>query len=265
MKRAALIILAACIAVSAAAQTRAESIRARLLDPNGSDVLVAAHRGAWRVAPENSIEAIEKAIEMGVDIVEIDVRKTLGGKLILRHGPVLFHPAGAPTLEEALLAAKGKVLLNIDKAFGYFDEVMEIAERTGTVEQIIMKSSLRAHQVLPVLGAYKGRVIFMPMVNLNRSGAMVRIEEYVQKLDTPVYELNFGRDSNPVIQIARARLKGRSRLWYTTLWPSHCGGRDDAVSEVNPDAGFGWLIDNAGAGVFQTDNPEFLIDYLKTR
>lgn len=40
-----------------------------------SNVMVAAHRGDWRNAPENSIKAIQNCIEMGVDIVEIDVKK----------------------------------------------------------------------------------------------------------------------------------------------------------------------------------------------
>lgn len=243
------------------AQTRAETLRAKLLDPSDTTVFVAAHRGAWREAPENSLDAIEKAIEMGVEIVEIDVRKTLGGELILHHNPVLIRPAGAPTLEEALLAAKDRVLINLDKAFGLFDEVMEVAERTGTVEQIIIKSSREAHKVLEVLGLYRDRVIFMPIINLNSSGAIAKVEAYVQKLDPKIYELTFFDDANPALTIVRARLAGRSRIWYDSLWPSLCGGHDDAKPMAE---GIGWLIDN-GAGVIQTDTPRYMIEYLKTR
>lgn len=243
------------------AQTRAETLRAKLLDPSDPTVFVAAHRGAWREAPENSLEAIEKAIEMGVEIVEIDVRKTLGGELILHHNPILFRPAGAPTLEEALLAAKDRVLINLDKAFGLFDEVMEVAERTGTVEQIIIKSSREAHKVLEVLGPYRDRVIFMPIINLNPSGAIAKVEAYVQKLDPKIYELTFYDDANPALTIVRARLAGRSRIWYDSLWPSLCGGHDEAKPMAE---GIGWLIDN-GAGAIQTDIPRYMIEYLKTR
>ena len=38
--------------------------------------LVAAHRGDWRNYPENSLEGINSAIEMGVDIVELDLQCT---------------------------------------------------------------------------------------------------------------------------------------------------------------------------------------------
>lgn len=46
-----------------------------------------------------------------------------------------------PTLEEALLTAKGRVMVNLDKAYPIFDEIFPILEKTGTVEQIIMKGS----------------------------------------------------------------------------------------------------------------------------
>ena len=243
------------------AQTRAETLRAKLLDPSDPTVFVAAHRGAWREAPENSLDAIEKAIEIGVEIVEIDVRKTLGGKLILHHNPVIFRPAGAPTLEEALLAAKGRVLINLDKAFGLFDEVMEVAERTGTVEQIIIKSSREVHQVLNVLGPYRDRVIFMPIVNLNQTWSIAKVEAFVQQLDPKIYELTFEDDASPQLTLVRARLAARSRLWYDSLWPSLCGGHDDARPMAE---GIGWLLDN-GAGVIQTDIPREMIEYLKTR
>ncbi|MBP5566883.1 MAG: glycerophosphodiester phosphodiesterase family protein [Bacteroidales bacterium] len=265
MRRALTIFVAILLAQATFAQTRAEILRARLLDPNGSDVLVAAHRADWRSAPENSLEAIESAIRMGVEIVEIDVRRTLGGTLILHHDPILFRPKNAPTLEEALLATKDRVLVNLDKAFPYFDEVMEIAERTGTVEQIIMKSSRLAADVEKRLGKYKGRVIFMPIINLNSTGAISKVEAYVQRMDPPMFELTFRDDASPVLTIVRARLEGRSRLWYDSLWPALCGGHDDAASLEDHSQGFGWLIDKAGAGAIQTDIPAVMIEYLKTR
>lgn len=48
-------------------------------------VVVASHRGDWRNYPENSIGAIESAIRMGVDIVEIDLKLTKDSVLVLSH------------------------------------------------------------------------------------------------------------------------------------------------------------------------------------
>jgi glycerophosphoryl diester phosphodiesterase len=63
---------------------RVKEIIKQLQNPNGR-VLVVAHRGDWRNAPENSIQAIHNAIAMGVDIVEIDIHKTKDGQLVLMH------------------------------------------------------------------------------------------------------------------------------------------------------------------------------------
>src|SRR5438445_13848503 len=44
-----------------------------------------SHRGANRVAPENTLPAFEAAIALGCDYVEIDVRATRDGQLVLVH------------------------------------------------------------------------------------------------------------------------------------------------------------------------------------
>ena len=41
-------------------------------------ILVVSHRGDWRNAPENSLQAIQNCINMGVDMVEIDLKKNQG-------------------------------------------------------------------------------------------------------------------------------------------------------------------------------------------
>ena len=52
-------------------------------NPSDQYVMVIAHRADWRNFPENSIEAIRSAIKLGVDMVEIDIRRTKDGHLIL--------------------------------------------------------------------------------------------------------------------------------------------------------------------------------------
>ena len=64
---------------------RSEQIRNELLNPTSKKVLVVSHRADWRNYPENSMEAINSAIEMGVDILEIDIQCTADSQLILMH------------------------------------------------------------------------------------------------------------------------------------------------------------------------------------
>ncbi len=48
-------------------------------------VLVIGHRGAAGLAPENTISAFKRAIEIGVDAVELDVHLTVEGELVVHH------------------------------------------------------------------------------------------------------------------------------------------------------------------------------------
>src|SRR5690606_19888219 len=66
-----------------------DQIRQALVERNEERVMVVSHRGEWRQAPENSLKAIDLAIEAGVDIVEIDIAKTKDGQLILMHDKTL--------------------------------------------------------------------------------------------------------------------------------------------------------------------------------
>ena len=299
LRRIFLIITTVLSVISASAQvegeTRADAIRRHLLTPGDGTVLVAAHRGDWRTAPENSLEAVESAIQMGADIVEIDIQRTLDGVLVLMHTPTmsptttgsgiipltsykrlqkkylrsgcrLTTRSKVPTLEEVMLLARGRVMLNLDKAFGYFDEIVALAEKTGTLDQIIFKSGKSPKKIEKVLGPYKDRVLVMPIVNITKDGAQKHIEEYLERLHPPMFEIIYRSDDDPRMNWVRETLRGKSRIWVNTLWDSLCGGHSDDRSFYDgPDAGFGYLIDTMEVGAIQTDRSALLIDYLRER
>lgn len=108
------------------------------------NTMVAAHRGASNIAPENTMSAIEKAIDSMVDYVEIDVQETKDGVVILMHDSNLKRTTGLdaeiseinyrdiikldagswfseeykgekiPTLYEVMELTKNKIKLNIE-------------------------------------------------------------------------------------------------------------------------------------------------------
>ena len=273
---------------------RAEILRDRILNGDTSKVLVVAHRGDWRYAPENSIAAIEHSIAIGVDVVEIDLQLTRDSVLILMHDGTLNRTttgkgrAGewsldsiktlrlksgcgiktketVPTLEEALLAAKGKVLINLDKADRYFDLVVPVLEKTGTARQIIMKGSKPAADVLTLYGEYLDDILYMPVVYLARENAQEMMDGYMADLKPCAYELVYDVDDNPLPRQLRHDLSGKALLWYNTLWDTICGGHDDDMALMNPDAAYGYLIDTLGARIIQTDRAELLLGYLQRR
>ena len=83
MKRISLLLVFALAILTACApkqeQTRVQKALAALHDPSSKYVVVAAHRGDWRGYPENSIQAIESCIRMGVDMMELDLKLTKDG------------------------------------------------------------------------------------------------------------------------------------------------------------------------------------------
>ena len=51
----------------------------------GKKTLVWAHRGASKYAPENTLPAFQKAIEMGADGIELDVQMTKDNQCVVIH------------------------------------------------------------------------------------------------------------------------------------------------------------------------------------
>jgi glycerophosphoryl diester phosphodiesterase len=49
-------------------------------------IVAIAHRGEHLHHPENTMPAFEEAVRVGGDFIEVDVRTTAGGKLVLMHG-----------------------------------------------------------------------------------------------------------------------------------------------------------------------------------
>lgn len=294
----ALAVLAGCSGNAGrteAPENRAEGLRERLLAGDTSAVFVVAHRGDWRHAPENSVAAIEHSIDVGVDVVELDLQLTRDSVLIVMHDAALDRTTtgkgkvadwtldsirtlklkngcgirtkhSVPTLEEALLAAKGRVLVNLDKADRYFDLVVPVLERTGTTRQIVMKGSKPADEVLALYGKYLGQVIYMPVVNLDNADAAELMQAYVSDLKPAACELLYARAEDTAMPLRmRDTLRGRALIWYNTLWDTLCGGHDDDLSLEDPDAAFGYLVDTLGARIIQTDRAEHLLDYLRRR
>jgi glycerophosphoryl diester phosphodiesterase len=76
-------------------------------------MLVIAHRGASWELPENTLLAFERAIEIGADYIELDVRADARGHLVVTHDP----PAPDrhyPTLEAALDLCRGRIPLMVE-------------------------------------------------------------------------------------------------------------------------------------------------------
>ena len=294
------IILFACICALMAScstqptPTRAEKIRTQLLTCDESSVIVVAHRADWRNFPENSLEAIQSSIEMGVDMLELDVQRTKDCVLILMHDQKLDRTTTGqgniaettweeisklnlkdhkgevtsykvPKLEDALLLCKDRIMINLDKADRYFDEVFALLDKTGTGDLIVMKGGQPADQVREKFGKYLDRVIYMPIVTINDEASEQTINAFMEDMKPVAFELCYSNAQSPVPAKLKTSLKGRTLLWYNTLWASLCAGHHDDLAVEDPDGTYGFMIDSLGARILQTDRPQFMLEYLRSR
>ena len=299
MKKTLLILFACICALTACTEhkptpTRAERIREQLLTCDESSVIVVAHRADWRNFPENSLEAIQSAIEMGVDMLEIDVQRTKDGVLILMHDHNLDRTTTGsgniadtnwediaklnlkdhqgnvttykvPKLEDALLMCKDRIMINLDKADRYFDEVFAMLERTGTTNLIVMKGGQPANEVKEKFGKYLEKVIYMPVVNIDKPESEQAIHDFLNDLKPLAFELCWNNPESEVPAKMEKALKGRSLIWYNTLWDWLCAGHNDDKAVDDPDGTWGYMIDTLGARILQTDRPQLMIEYLRSR
>ena len=277
------------------AANRAEAIVAEIHNPSSRKVLVASHRGDWRNYPENSLAAIESVIGMGADIVEIDLALTSDSVLVVCHDRTLnrtttgkgliaeipydsvqrcFLKSGhgvatshrMPTLREALELCKDRIVVNIDKGYQYYDLVQRLSEELGVTGQLLIKGKSPVADVAAKFSRYEHNMMYMPIIDILKPKGQALFAEYLDTNTVPLAcEVCWSEYTPEVEACMREVVAGGSKLWVNSLWPSLCGGLcDDAAFEGDPAAVYGKLVD-MGATMIQTDRPELLISYLRSR
>ena len=127
-------------------------------------MIITGHRGAAKLEPENTLRSIQKAIDLGVDQIEIDVHLTRDGHLVVIHDATVErttngHGAVAdltlqeikqldagkgeriPTLQEVMDWVKGKAILQIElKGPDTAKLVVRAVEQNGMVGEVVLTS-----------------------------------------------------------------------------------------------------------------------------
>ncbi len=239
-------------------------------------VLVAAHRGAHMDNFENSLESIHKAIALGVDIVELDVRTTKDNHLVLMHdsnidrtttgkGEIkdftlaelktfrLKSPYGRiseetiPTFEEALKIIKGKIMVDIDIKTDNVKGLVEIVQKTETNKYVFYFDN--NYHLLDKIKEMDSSAQIMPRAYSFKmaDSAIVRYAPPVVHIDSKFYTKKLSE-----------MLKGNnSRIWINALGEADAYiryGKGEKVLET--------LLKN-GANMIQTDEPKMLLELLK--
>ncbi|WP_268224368.1 glycerophosphodiester phosphodiesterase family protein [Sinomicrobium oceani] len=246
-------------------------------------VLVAAHRGPHKQLPENSLASIEKAIESGIDIVEIDVRVSKDGVPVIMHdNNIKRTTTGEGVVEKMTLEELKKVfLLDAEKQVTQeriptLKEVLDLA-RNRVFLDLDMKVNRRGQQrTIEVVKQNKGENFTFfydgeyPLIKrLNRKYPEGRIMTKFYK--TPDYKTLYAKLTPDFIHLANddenrapefiAALK---TSFKTPLWANALGELDREYEQTKNPSVYDRLIDKK-IQIIQTDHPVVLLKYLREK
>jgi len=111
-------------------------------------MLKIGHRGAKAYEPENTLRSFTKAIELGVDAVELDARRTREGEVVVIHDAKVDKTTNGKgavsdlTLNEIkqLVTDKGERIPTLDEALDFLDKKVKIVielKETGLEEKVL--------------------------------------------------------------------------------------------------------------------------------
>lgn len=253
--------------------------------------LIATHRGVYGAnIVDNTIESIKLAIELNTDMVEVDAvlstdkklyafhsgeeEKRFGEKLDilklsskeiekLEYLNVLGEKSGYKVnkLEDILKYIKGTgKLVNIDRAWNYFEEVFELVKKLE-MEDVVLIKSAPDDEFIEFLKKTNIKLMYMPIIknkddihkcideNINLVAAELLVYDEKDDIFSGEY-LKFLKENNILLWLNSIKLAGTEKHRFNA-------GYDDDISLFENGKGWKWMIDN-GAEIIQTDWPYFL-------
>jgi len=270
--------------------------------PATPPVLVASHRSCWQASSENALDGIRLCKAAGIDIVEVDVRTTSDGVLVLMHdetvdrttdghGAVASLPArsiaalrlrrgggGAdaaltdrrvPTLDQALRATRGRTIVNLDVKAADIDRVIDTVVRAGMGRRVLLNVPCDVDAAI-VDRARRAGVVLQP-VYIERSAGLSVEQALAPWRDRPVGAVQLVFDDPTLLDRARAVLP-QTRIFVNTMAYDIATGSPmrlsatylDTTAITHPDRIWGGLIRH-GVSIIQTDQPLQLRAWLGAR
>ena len=241
--------------------------------PKNGNTYVIAHRGVHNDIPENSLAAYHKAIDLGCDFIEIDVRKTRDGRIVSVHNSSIdAYVKGAtgkvsdftlaelkaldigerigpqwkntriPTIEEILQLCQGQIGIYLDLKEDLVPELVEIIKKYKMEGDIVWYiPALFMDAIKEVRSSCKSCV---PMPD---PGPKENIVKVIAEVQPHVIATDMGELSKDYMQIAHEN--------NTLVFVDEDQGNEEEWSRI-----LDW-----GADGIQTDKPQALIRFLSER
>jgi glycerophosphoryl diester phosphodiesterase len=277
MKRILSILFFTGLVFISQAQVPVDAIRERFLDADSKIVMVAAHRAAHLDFPENSLPAIQEAIRIGVDIVELDVKVTKDGIPILMHdGTInrtttgtgkpsdftleelrqfrLVHQGETtdeliPTFEEALMLVKNNVLVDIDIKTDQLDPIIDVIKKLKCEDQVFWFDN--DYEALEYVRNADHDFMLMP-----RAYSIEMADSAIVRFQPAAVHIDFKFYTEEVVTLIKSN---NARIWINAL-----GAYDPAFGTEKEDEALEKIL-RYGANIIQTDQPELLLKLLTNK
>ncbi len=240
-------------------------------------IMICAHRGQHENAPENSLLSITNAINQGVRMVELDVRQTKDGELVLMHDATidrtsngsgeidemtlqelqqfnLFKDDGTitseiiPSLREVLTLARGEIYIDIDidNNKAPYTKVYQLVKQYGMLNQVMFYSSEFAD--INGLLQLDSNVYAMPII---------RNDNDFNSYDNSSLSINIMHYNNTTF-ISELVSAGKQNGWYI-FKNAYVNSDDSPTTDANGQINI--VIDLEG-DIIQTDYPTQVKNFL---
>lgn len=234
-------------------------------------VYVIAHRGAHEGIPENSLPAYQKAIDLGCDFVEIDVRTTKDGKFVSVHNSTIdnyvigktgnvndltlaelkmldigekqgeeWKNLRIPTFEEILQLCKNKIGIYLDLKDAPVPELMELIRKYNMENDVVWYVPYQYLSQIENVNKLFGNSFPMPDPQSEEN-----IKAAVDKIKTPLIATDMGELSQSFVNEAHK--------YGARIFVDEKEGTPAEWAKI-----IGW-----GTEGIQTDKPAALIEFLK--
>ncbi|HLW77398.1 MAG TPA: glycerophosphodiester phosphodiesterase family protein [Bryobacteraceae bacterium] len=227
-------------------------------------VVAIAHRGEHLHHPENTIPAFEEAIRDGADFIEVDVRTSSDGKLVLSHDAtvdrrtngkgkvsdmtldqleLLDAGGGAkiPAFDQALDLARGKIGIYVDVKNAMAQDLVHHIDDHGMRDNVVIYCGLALAKQIQALDS---KLKVMP-----EASSVEHAKQLVDELHPVVLAYDAKDFTLEIIAVAK---QAGAKIYVDRL-----GAADNEAS---------WLAAiEAGADGIQTDHPAELVEFLRKR
>ena len=245
----------------------------------GRERLIFGHRGVPRDAPENTVAGFRRAVELGLDGVELDVQQCKSGELVIFHDDKVdkltdgsgnlvdlefdelrqldagarfkeeFRGERIPTLEEVLEVMREKMIVNIElKSRSIRDDGLE-----AKVIDLIGKMGLQSSVILSSFNPFAVRRVIRSNSGLT-TGLLFAEDQSIylrQAWGSYLLRIDGLHPRHPLVT-ERLMSRARKRNWFVTTWTVD---KADAAGRLF----------EAGLDIVITNYPERIRESLKSK